>query len=81
MWQLSPRDDRSHEPLMRRLDRAAGEVNPFLIVLVIGLAILDLTCFVALQVSELPATQTNPGTSISASPTVRGLGAAAPRWQ
>ena len=34
---------------MRRLERALGEVNPFLIAVVIGLFVLDLTCVLALS--------------------------------
>jgi len=41
MQRLSPRDDRPFERLMRRLDRAAGEINPLLIVLIVGLMILN----------------------------------------
>ena len=35
-----------------RLDRAAGELNAFLLVLAIGLAVLDFTCFFAFQVRD-----------------------------
>ena len=35
-------------PFWRRLDRAAGEINPFLLVLAVGLAVLYLTCVVGL---------------------------------
>jgi hypothetical protein len=42
------RHRRSREPLFRRLDRAADEINPFLMVIAIGLAILDICCLVAL---------------------------------
>ncbi len=38
------------EPLWRRIDRAAREVNPFLMVLAIGLIILYLTCLGGLLV-------------------------------
>ena len=55
-----PRDDHSREPLWRRLDRVAGEINPFLMVLVVGLVILNLTCFVGLVVSNLPMMQISP---------------------
>jgi hypothetical protein len=36
---------------MQRLDRLAGELNAFLMVFAIGLAILDATCFVAMRTS------------------------------
>jgi hypothetical protein len=41
------------EPLWRRIDRAAREVNPFLLVLAIGLVILYLTCLAGLLI-KLP---------------------------
>ena len=39
--------------LVRRLDRIAGEINPFLAVVAIGLVMLNLCCFVALTVVRL----------------------------
>jgi hypothetical protein len=59
---------------MRRLDRVAGEVNPYLIILAVGLFILNLTCFVALEGSSLPITKISPGPSISTSPTTSSIG-------
>jgi hypothetical protein len=49
--------DHSREPLIRRLNRAAGEINPFLMVLAIGLLILNLICgfaLIALHSSVVP---------------------------
>jgi len=40
---------------LRRIDRAAGRINPFLTVLAIGLAVLNLTCM-ALLAMRLPIT-------------------------
>ncbi len=37
---------------MRQLDRVAGEINPLLVIFMIGLGILDLTCYVGLEVSR-----------------------------
>jgi hypothetical protein len=51
----SRRGQPAPEPLWRRIDRAAREVNPFLMVLAIGLGILHLTCLVGLLV-KLPVT-------------------------
>jgi hypothetical protein len=34
--------------LIRALERAAGELNPFLTILAIGIAILDLTCYMGM---------------------------------
>ena len=42
--------------LVRRLDRIAGQMNVFLVILAIGLALLDLTCFSALTVEQAIAT-------------------------
>ncbi len=39
--------------LVRRLDRAAGEINPFLAAVAIGLVMLNLCCFVSLKVVRL----------------------------
>lgn len=36
---------------MHRLNYLAGEMNAFLVVLAIGLAILDTTCFLAMRTS------------------------------
>ncbi|MBO0736974.1 MAG: hypothetical protein J2P48_10455 [Alphaproteobacteria bacterium] len=52
MQQRSPSDDHSLRNLPRRLDRVFGEINAFLLVLAIGLAVLDVTCFVGLKVSD-----------------------------
>ena len=38
-------------PLLRRLDRAFGEINVFLLALAIGIAALDVTCFITLRAS------------------------------
>jgi hypothetical protein len=45
---LSPKDQSTdpRHPLIRGLERAAVEINPFLAILAIGIAILDLTCYV-----------------------------------
>lgn len=48
MQQLFRRNRRSREPLMRRLDHAAGQINPFLMVVAIGLAVLDASCLITL---------------------------------
>ena len=72
MRRTSRRDDPAPEPPWRRLDRAAGEVNPFLMLLAIGLVILYLTCLFGLLI-KLPITYGPPGTSPSVS---GGVGAA-----
>ena len=41
--------------MLRRIDRMAGEVNAFLVVIAIGLAMLDLACLAQKLVDEVPA--------------------------
>jgi hypothetical protein len=48
--------------LIQGLERVASEINPFLVILAIGIAILDLTCYAGLAGTRhlpvrLPATQ------------------------
>ena len=40
------------QPLLARLDAAAQDLNVMLLVLAIGLAILDFTCFFALEMRK-----------------------------
>jgi hypothetical protein len=46
--------------LVLRLDRAAGYLNPFLILLVIGLTLLDLTLYLGLAASGQPFVRLAP---------------------
>jgi hypothetical protein len=46
--------ERSHEPLLRRLEQAAEKMNPFLILLVVGLAMLNFSVYISLQLPQLP---------------------------
>jgi hypothetical protein len=39
-------------PLKQRLERAAAELNPLLIIFMIGLGLLDLTCYVGIEMSR-----------------------------
>lgn len=66
---------------LRRLDRAAELINPFLLVLAIGLVILDLTCFLTLKIAGLPPRQADRGTAqvslaVGSAPGVSVLGEA-----
>jgi hypothetical protein len=56
MAQLFPQRHHSPDRWLRRLDRAADSMNPFLTVLAIGLVMLNLIC-VALVASRLPITR------------------------
>ena len=57
---------------MRRLDRAAGEINPILMILMVGLLILNAIRIVSLGLSSLPITRVNPDCLISSTLTVGG---------
>jgi hypothetical protein len=46
------RDDKRARALSTRIDRAARDVNVFLLVLAVGLATLDLTCFCAFKMRD-----------------------------
>ena len=48
----SPKKDPPPRSLAARLDRAASDMNAFLLVLAIGLATLDLTCLWAIKMKE-----------------------------
>ena len=54
-----PRQER-RASLGFRLDRAANEINPFLMVLAIGLLVLNLTLYVAMSLSKQPSAATMP---------------------
>jgi hypothetical protein len=67
MQRLFPRGNPFREPLLRRLDRAAGCMNPFLLVVAIGLAVLDASCLIALlDTGSLAVHQGAPGSTLAA---------------
>lgn len=70
----SPRNDRPATGLFARLDNAAGKMNAFLLVLAIGLAALDFTCFWVFQVRDaLPSvTRISANPAVAAKPAVAG---------
>jgi hypothetical protein len=45
---------RSLRSALRRLDAAAGRANPFLMLIVIGLLVLNVSCFTALKLARSP---------------------------
>jgi hypothetical protein len=57
----------------------AGEINPYLIALVAGLVILNLTCLVGLVVSNLPVMHISPSCLTSMSSSKSSVGAVTPR--
>jgi hypothetical protein len=68
MQRLSPRDDRPSERLMRRLDRVAGDINPILIISMVGLMILIAVRITTMGLSNLPITRIDPSCMISPAP-------------
>ena len=78
MQRHSQRDDQTSEQLLRRLDRVAGEVNPFLIILMVGLLILNLTRVVTLGLKTLPITRVDPSCLISPTSTSSSIGGVYP---
>ena len=73
MQQRSSRDAQASEPLMRRLDRAADRINPFLIILMVGLLILTVIRVAALGLSNFPITRVDPACLISPAATPYGI--------
>lgn len=63
------------QPLLRRLDVAAENLNPILIVIVIGLAILDFSVFAARELRNVPLRHVS-ATSDDAPARPLGFGAA-----
>jgi hypothetical protein len=58
----------SRQRLLRRLDSAAERLNPFLIMIAIGLAILDAACLIALiDTGSLAIRRPDPGSPVAAS--------------
>jgi hypothetical protein len=51
MAEFNSHDRQPPKPLAKQLDRWAGELNAFLMVLAVGLAVLDFTCFTALHIN------------------------------
>jgi len=39
-------------PLKQRIERAAAEINPLLVIFMIGLGLLDLTCYVGIEMTR-----------------------------
>jgi hypothetical protein len=72
MQRRSPRHDPASEPLIRRLDRVADEVNPFLIILMVGLLILTVVRVATMGLSNFPITRVDPSCLISPVPTTNG---------
>jgi hypothetical protein len=47
-------------PTLRRLDRAAEAMNPFLLTVVIGLVVVNVSCYMALEIGRLHAQSHGP---------------------
>ena len=63
---------------MRRLDRVAGEVNPFLVIIAVGLALLSITRLAALGLSNLSVTRVDPKCIMSPASAAGGVGIVTP---
>jgi hypothetical protein len=75
MQQRSSRDDGPSEPLIRRLDRVADEVNPFLTILMVGLIILIAVRVVTMGLANLPITRVDPSCLTSPGSAIGDAGA------
>src|SRR5438477_106030 len=73
-----PGKDPRPRSLAARLERAAGDMNAFLLVLAIGLATLDLTCLWAFKLQDALPAMTRPSASTKERWNWR---AAMPRWR
>ena len=56
-------------PTLRRLDRAAEAINPFLLTVVIGLVVVNVSCYMALEIGRLHARSHGPNPIAVAGPT------------
>jgi hypothetical protein len=80
MLRLSPENYHRAKRVVRRLDHATGEINPFLFAVAIGLVVLYISCLFALVI-RLPVVHSNACVTNSAPPAageVRGSGSFAP---
>jgi hypothetical protein len=59
---------------MQRLDRVADGINPFLIILMVGLLILTVIRVATLGLSNFPITRVDPSCLISPASTTIGVG-------
>ena len=68
MPQLQPQNGGPAKGFVARLDRATRDLNVFLLVLAIGLAVLDLTCFWAMKLRDVlpPARGVNSAAAVVA---------------
>ena len=80
MLRLSPENYHRAKRVVRRLDYATGEINPFLFAVAFGLVVLYITCLFALAI-RLPVVHSNACVSSSGAPAasaVRGSDSFAP---
>jgi len=75
MHRPSPRNEQPSAPLIRRLDRAADGINPFLIILMVGLVILIAVRVATMGLANLPITRADPSCLTSPGSAIGGAGA------
>jgi len=73
-----PPRHRRREPILDRLGRVAGEINPFLIIVVIMLALLNISCYAAIEIGRLYPPRAEPSHPLRPRPARRS---AAPRFR
>ena len=71
--QLFRRASNSEVRQAPRLERAAGPINPFLLTIAIGFTVLNVTCFIALQVSPPKPVCIDPPALVPSTPSNSGL--------
>jgi hypothetical protein len=67
MIRLSPENYQRAKRVVRRLDQATGEINPFLFAVAIGLVVLYISCLFALAI-RLPVVHSNACVTTSGPP-------------
>ena len=75
MLRRSRQDDQISEPFLRRLDRMADDINPFLIILTVGLLILTVIRVASLGLSNFPITRVDPSCLIAPASTTNSTAA------
>jgi Co/Zn/Cd efflux system component len=62
------REARSQGQALRRLERAAALMNPFLLVIAIGLLVINLSCYAALELGRMHSLRGGPSQVVNPAP-------------